>query len=47
MTNWEIDAHALAKPLKGTTRVVVDTPAGLHGKRLNDVVKVADHIVVP
>ena len=47
ITNWEIDAHAIAKPPKGTTHVVLDTPAGLHGKRLNDVVKMADHIVVP
>ena len=27
--------------------MVLDTPAGLHGKRLNEVVKMADRIVVP
>jgi chromosome partitioning protein len=27
--------------------VVLDTPGGLHGSRLNDVVKVADKIIVP
>jgi len=44
---WEIDADAIAKPPKGTTHVVLDTPAGLRGKRLNEVVKMADHIVIP
>ncbi len=47
ITSWEIDANAIAKPPKGTTHVVLDTPAGLHGKRLNEVVKLADRIVVP
>ena len=44
---WEIDADAIAKPPKGTTHVVLDTPAGLRGKRLHEVVKMADHIVIP
>lgn len=47
ISSWEIDASAIAKPPKGTTHVVLDTPAGLHGKRLNEVVKMADRIVVP
>ena len=47
ITSWEIDASTIAKPPKGTTHVVLDTPAGLHGKRLNEVVKMADRIVVP
>ena len=47
ITSWEISADSIAKPPKGTTHVVLDTPAGLHGKRLNEVVKMADHIVVP
>lgn len=45
--SWETDADDIARPPKGTTHVVLDTPAGLHGKRLNDVVKMADRIVVP
>jgi len=27
--------------------VVLDTPAGLHGDRLKDVLKLADHVVIP
>jgi len=47
ITAWEISADAIAKPPKGTTHVVLDTPAGLHGSRLNDALKIADQIVVP
>ena len=44
---WDISADFIAKPPKGTTHVVIDTPAGLHGWRLNDVLKRADKVVVP
>ena len=37
----------VAKPPKGTTHVVLDTPAGLHGKRLKEVLKLAHNVVVP
>jgi chromosome partitioning protein len=37
----------VAKPPKGTTHVVLDTPAGLHGKRLKEVLKLADKVIVP
>jgi chromosome partitioning protein len=47
ITTWETDAANIAKPPKGTTHVVLDTPAGLRGKRLSEVMKMADHIVVP
>jgi len=47
IASWETDADDIVRPPKGTTHVVLDTPAGLHGKRLNDVVKMADRIVVP
>ena len=30
-----------------TVLLVRDTPAGLHGKRLDEVLRIADHIVVP
>ncbi len=45
--SWDIDAENIAKPPKGVTHVVLDTPAGLHGKRLREVIKRADRIVVP
>ncbi len=44
---WDISADLIAKPPKGTTHVVLDTPAGLHGWRFNDVLKMADRIIVP
>jgi chromosome partitioning protein len=47
ISTWDARSDAIAKPPKGTTHVVLDTPAGLHGKRLNEVMKIADRIVVP
>ena len=44
---WEIDANAIAKPPKGTTHVVLDTPAGLKGNKLDAVLKLADKVVIP
>ena len=44
---WDINADLIARPPKGTTHVVVDTPAGLHGWRFKDVMKMADKVVVP
>ena len=31
----------------GKTHVVLDTPGGLHGKRFNEVMKLADKVIVP
>jgi chromosome partitioning protein len=47
ITSWEVNADLIAKPPKGTTHVVLDTPAGLHGRRFNDVMKMADKVLVP
>lgn len=44
---WDISADLIARPPRGTTHVVVDTPAGLHGWRFKDVVKMADKLIVP
>jgi chromosome partitioning protein len=44
---WQIDDDHLAKPPKGTTHMVLDTPAGLHGKRLDAAMKIADMVLVP
>ena len=44
---WQIDEDKLAKPPKGTTHVVLDTPAGLHGKRMDVAMKLADLVLVP
>ncbi|MDO9164732.1 MAG: ParA family protein [Rhodoferax sp.] len=47
ITTWEVSADVIAKPPKGTTHVVLDTPAGLHGWRFSDVMKMADKVIVP
>jgi chromosome partitioning protein len=48
ITGWEIrDATGQVRPPKGTTHVVVDTPAGLHGKKLQALLGLADLILVP
>jgi len=47
ISSWEVDRDDIAKPPKGTTHVVLDTPAGLHGKRLKEVLKLAHKVVVP
>jgi len=44
---WDIHSDHIARPPKGTTHVVLDTPAGLHGWRFNDVMKMADKVIVP
>ena len=44
---WDVvDGDVLRAP-KGTSHVVLDTPAGLHGKRLDAVLKIADQVLVP
>lgn len=47
IAGWEVGEGQIAKPPKGTTHVVLDTPAGLHGKLLQDALRLADHVVVP
>jgi chromosome partitioning protein len=44
---WDFDGAATVRVPKGTSHVVLDTPAGLHGKRLDGVMKIADKILVP
>lgn len=47
VSTWELGDDAVARPPKGTSHVVVDTPAGLHGRRFKEVMKMADKIIVP
>lgn len=44
---WDLGDAQIAKPPKGTTHVVLDTPAGLHGKRLKEALSKVDKVVVP
>ncbi|HEX5392770.1 MAG TPA: ParA family protein [Rhodocyclaceae bacterium] len=44
---WEVEEDKPARPPKETTHAVLDTPAGLHGKRLGQVLKLVDRVIVP
>jgi chromosome partitioning protein len=44
---WEVVRDAVVRPPRGTTHVVLDTPAGIHGKRLDVAMKLATHVLVP
>jgi chromosome partitioning protein len=44
---WEITAGSIVKPAKGSTDAVIDTPAGLHGNRLDAAMRVADTVLIP
>lgn len=45
--NWEVGLDKVSRPPKGTTHVVLDTPAGLHGKLLERVLKLSTRVIVP
>lgn len=44
---WDIEKDQPARPPKGSTHVVLDTPAGLHGKALERVLKPVSRVIVP
>ena len=45
--SWDVAGDHIVRPPKGTTHVVLDTPAGLHGKRLEAVMRIADRVLIP
>src|SRR5450631_1388545 len=47
IASWEVSHGEVVRPPKGTTHIVLDTPAGLHGKRLDEVMKLADKVLIP
>lgn len=47
ISSWDVGGGQLAKPPKGTTHVVLDTPAGLHDKAFQQALQIADKVVVP
>lgn len=47
ITSWEIKSDEPARPPAGTEHIVLDTPAGLHGKKLAQMLKRVDRIAVP
>ncbi len=44
---WDLDKDRPARPPKDTSHVVLDTPAGLHGKNLERVLKQVRRVIVP
>jgi chromosome partitioning protein len=44
---WDIGEDNVSRPPKGTSHVVLDTPAGLHGKMLDKVLKLSTRVIVP
>jgi chromosome partitioning protein len=44
---WDSGGDEVVRPPRGTTHVVLDTPAALQGKRLDEVLKLADKVIVP
>jgi chromosome partitioning protein len=44
---WDVANDHIVRPPRGTTHVVLDTPAGLHGKRLDAVMRIADRVLIP
>lgn len=47
IASWEMHRDRPARPPQGTSHAVLDTPAGLHGKQLERVLKVAHRVIVP
>lgn len=47
IASWQLDPGKPAKPPKGTTHAIIDTPAGLHGDKLKGLLKRADAVLVP
>jgi chromosome partitioning protein len=47
ISTWELREGNIVRPPKGTTHVVLDTPAGMHGPLFRDVLQLADKVVVP
>jgi chromosome partitioning protein len=47
IASWDIDPDRPAHPPAGTTHVVLDTPAGIHGKALSHALRLVDRVIVP
>ncbi|GAA6141546.1 ParA family protein [Hydrogenophaga sp. 5NK40-0174] len=45
--HWALDDDKIARPPKGVSHVVLDTPAGLHGSQFKGVLKAASKVLVP
>ncbi|WP_028455057.1 ParA family protein [Chitinilyticum litopenaei] len=44
---WEVHPGEPARPPRGTQVAILDTPAGLHGKKLKALLEMVDQVIVP
>lgn len=44
---WDIESDGPGRPPEGASHAVLDTPAGLHGKKLEQVLKMVQRVIVP
>lgn len=47
IASWDIKPGLPARPPRDATHIVLDTPAGLHGKKLAQAMKLVDCVIVP
>jgi chromosome partitioning protein len=47
ISTWELSEGNIVRPPQGTTHVVLDTPAGMHGKLFKNALQLADKVLVP
>ena len=47
IATWDIGHDHIARPPRGDSHVVLDTPAGLRGKMLDKVLKLSARVIVP
>lgn len=47
IASWDVEKGLPARPPKGSTHVVLDSAAGLHGKALERLLKQVDQVIVP
>ncbi len=47
IATWDVLRDFVVRPPRGTTHVVLDTPAGLHGSKLTELLRLADKVLVP
>ena len=45
--SWDASSSEHLRPPKGISHVVIDTPGGLHGKQIKEVLKRADKLLIP
>lgn len=47
ISSWHTQPGAPARPPQGTSHAIFDTPAGLHGKKLAQLLRQIDRVIVP